>query len=53
MQWKCKMSGNIIDLPESESHTMEGHDGYELVEQKVAELEKPVKQPKAKKEQAE
>ena len=49
MKWKCKVSGNIIDLPESESHTMEGHDGYEQVEE-VVEVEKPPKQPKGKKE---
>lgn len=53
MKWKCKASGNIIDLPDSESHTMEGHDGYELVVEEVVEVEKPPKQPKTKKEQAE
>ena len=50
MKWKCKVSGNIVDLPDSEAHTMEGHDGYELVEETKDSLKQPTKPVKSKKE---
>ena len=31
-KWKCKLSGNIIDIPDWEDANMKGHDGYEKVE---------------------
>ena len=31
MKWKCKKTGNVIELPDYEDKNMEGHDGYELV----------------------
>lgn len=45
MKWKCKSTGNIIDLPDYEEETMSGHDGYEkVVEEEVKEEPvKPVK----------
>lgn len=45
MKWKCKQSGNIIDLPDWEDANMVGHDGYEKVEEEhiqVEENKKPV-----------
>ena len=43
MKWKCKQSGNIIDLPDWEDANMVGHDGYEKVEEdKQVEEKKPV-----------
>lgn len=33
MKWKCKQSGNVIDLPDTEEENMLGHDGYEKVEE--------------------
>lgn len=32
-KWKCKLSGNIIELPDSEEENMVGHDQYERVEE--------------------
>jgi hypothetical protein len=31
MKWKCKLSGNVIELPDSEEDNMEGHQQYERV----------------------
>jgi len=31
-QWRCKLSGTVITVPDYEDHNMEGHDGYEKVE---------------------
>ena len=31
MQWKCKVSGNVIELPDWEEGNMEGHEQYERV----------------------
>lgn len=31
MKWKCKLTGNIIDLPDWEEENMSGHDQYEKV----------------------
>ena len=50
-KWRCKLSGTVIDIPEWEDKNMEGHDGYELVEEVVEE--QPKKQAKAKKEATE
>ena len=36
MKWKCKHTGNIINLPDSEEDNMKGHDQYEKV------IEEPV-----------
>jgi hypothetical protein len=49
MKWKCKNSGNIIELfTEHDDEIMKGHDGYELVEEPKVEPEpkKPTKAPK-------
>ena len=47
MKWKCKQSGNIIDLPDWEDANMVGHDGYEKVEEDKQEEKKSVtKKPK-------
>lgn len=32
MKWKCKLTGNIIELPDWEEDNMSGHDQYEKVE---------------------
>ena len=39
MKWRCKQSGNIIELPESESENMRQMEHYE----EVKEEEKPKK----------
>lgn len=31
MKWKCKLTGNIIELPDWEEENMSGHDQYEKV----------------------
>ena len=31
MKWKCKRTGNVIELPDSEEDNMKGHDQYEKV----------------------
>jgi hypothetical protein len=31
MKWKCKRTGNVIDLPDYEEDNMKGHDQYEKV----------------------
>ena len=41
MKWKCKQSGNVVDLPDYEYDNMIGHDGYELVEEDKQEEKKP------------
>lgn len=51
-QWRCKLSGTVITVPDYEDVNMEGHDGYELVEVKEVE-EQPKKQSKSKKEVSE
>ena len=38
MKWKCKQTGNVIDLPDWEDDNMKGHEGYEKV------LDEPTKQ---------
>jgi hypothetical protein len=38
MKWKCKRSGNIIELPDSEEDNMKGHDQYEKVIEKPAQV---------------
>lgn len=51
MKWKCKVSGNIIDLPDWEEANMVGHDGYEKVEEvEVKQEEKKPAAPKKTKE---
>jgi hypothetical protein len=44
-KWRCKQSGVVIDIPDWEDKNMEGHDGYDKVEeeQPVVEEKKPVK----------
>lgn len=49
MKWRCKSSGNIIDLPDWEEANMAGHDGYEKVEEVVVVEEKQPVKTKAKK----
>jgi hypothetical protein len=39
MKWKCKLSGNIIELPAWEEDNMVGHDQYEKVEEVEAPQE--------------
>lgn len=46
MKWKCKSTGNVIELPDYETETMMGHDGYEAV---VEEPVEPAKKTPAKK----
>ena len=46
MKWKCKLTGNIIDLPDSEELNMKGHDQYEKVIEDVPV--KPSKKPLSK-----
>jgi hypothetical protein len=50
-KWRCKQSGVVIDIPDWEDKNMEGHDGYDKVEE-VVEESKTTK-PKSKKEQTE
>lgn len=50
-KWRCKQSGVVIDIPEWEDKNMEGHDGYELVEEVVEEVKTTKTKPK--KEQTE
>ena len=38
MKWKCKRSGNIIELPDSEEDNMKGHDQYEKVIEKPTQV---------------
>jgi hypothetical protein len=47
-QWRCKLSGTVITVPDYEDHNMEGHDGYEKVVETKPEPEpkKPAKAPK-------
>ena len=47
MKWKCKASGNIIELPDYEFESMKGHDGYEQVLEEVI-VEEPKKKPAKK-----
>jgi hypothetical protein len=43
MKWKCKRSGNIIELPDSEEDNMKGHDQYEkVIEEPVKAQKKPL-----------
>lgn len=39
MKWKCKLTGNIIDLPDWEEENMSGHDQYEKVTAESTEEE--------------
>lgn len=49
MKWKCKLSGNVIDLPDWEDANMVGHDGYEKVEVEQHKQEEENKKPVARK----
>jgi len=49
MKWRCKNTGNVIELPDWEEVNMVGHDGYEKIEEEVVEDKQPTK-PKSKKE---
>ena len=42
MKWKCKLTGNILELPDYEYDNMKTHDGYELIEEDKQEEKKPV-----------
>jgi hypothetical protein len=37
MKWKCKLTGNIIELPDWEEDSMVGHDQYERVVEEALE----------------
>lgn len=45
MKWKCKRTGNVIELPDWEEDNMKGHDQYEKV---VEVTEDPKKKPAKK-----
>lgn len=50
-QWRCKLSGTVITIPDFEDVNMEGHDGYELVvEPEAKQEEKKPAAPKKTKE---
>lgn len=50
MKWRCKNTGNVIELPDWEEVNMVGHDGYEKVEEEVVEEWHKAAKTKSKKE---
>ncbi len=42
-KWKCKLSGNIVELPDSEEDNMVGHDQYERVEEQEEQPVQPTR----------
>ena len=46
MKWRCKQSGNIIDLPDSETENMLQMEHYEQVKEEKKSLSLPKKEAK-------
>lgn len=46
MKWRCKESGNIVELPEEETETMRQMEHYEEVKEEKKTLTLPKKEGK-------
>lgn len=44
MKWRCKQTGNIIEVPESETETMRQMEHYEPVKEEKKTLTLPKKE---------
>ena len=46
MKWRCKQTGNVLDLPESETENMQQMEHYEQIKEVKKTLSIPKKESK-------